>query len=129
MFVGLHLTILYYHNALQTLKNVFKFQMTTNEIVYKQQEIFRVTISWYKYVAAIFILQEKILIILCEQMKDTSLLYQIVSCSSVSRYNVEHIYYLKNHFIIFLFGWKKKYIYIYIYMGRGLNEITVYSRI
>jgi len=40
MFVGVHLTIPHYHNALQTLKNVFRFQMTTNEIVYKRQQNF-----------------------------------------------------------------------------------------
>jgi hypothetical protein len=68
----------------------------------------RVTVSWHKYVSPIFILQEITVIILYKHMKDTSLLYQIVSCSSVSRYNIEHIYYLKNHFIIFLFGCNKK---------------------
>ena len=82
------------------------------------KEIFRVAISWNKYVASVFILQEKILIILYKQMKDTSLLYQIVSCSSVSRYNVEHIYYLKNHFIIFLFGCNEKKLYYGVWRMR-----------
>ena len=38
MFVPMaHLRIQYYHTTLQTLKNIFKFNTTTNEIVYKQQ--------------------------------------------------------------------------------------------
>jgi hypothetical protein len=112
MFVGVPLMILYYHNTLQTLKNVFTFHITTNEIVHKQQRKFeRVTVCWHKYVAPIFILQDKIVTILYKHMKDTSLLYQIVSCSSVSRYNIEHIYYLKNHFIIFLLGCNKKKLF------------------
>ena len=110
--LGVHLMILYYHNALQTLKNVFKFQMTTNEIVCKWQRNFQS----YNFLTQIYTINlhpagENIKIILYKQMKDTSLLYQIVSCSSVSRYNIEHIYYLKNHFIIFLFGCNKKKLY------------------
>ena len=94
-----------------TSQNALNFKVTKLRAKNVIKEIFRVTISWNKYVASILILQEKILIILYKQMKDTSLLYQIVSCSSVSRYNIEHIYYLKNHFIIFLFGCNKKKLY------------------
>lgn len=108
MFVGVHLTILYYHNALQTLKYVLSFKSPQMKLYTNNKEILRELQFLDKYIAWIFILQEQILIILYKQMKDTSLLYQILSCSSVSRYNIEHIYYLKNHFIIFLFGCNKK---------------------
>jgi hypothetical protein len=58
MIVGVPLMILYYHNALQTLKIVFTFHMTMNEIVYKKHRKFeRVKVCWHKYVATIFILQ------------------------------------------------------------------------